>query len=137
MLNTTMNVSKILAVEVDHCTESFGCLIISQRERGDQDGFGRIFYSGDTNPCQTVLNYCQNVSLLIHEATFEDSLAEDAKWKKHTTVGQAIEIGQKCKAWRTVLTHFSPRYQKIAEISARNYETKTMVAFDHMRVRLS
>lgn len=51
MLNTTMNVSKILAVEVDHCTESFGCLIISQRERGDQDGFGRIFYSGDTNPC--------------------------------------------------------------------------------------
>jgi ribonuclease BN (tRNA processing enzyme) len=30
---------------------------------------------------------------MIHEATFEDSLAEDAKWKKHTTVGQAIEIG--------------------------------------------
>ena len=74
---------------------------------------------------------------MIHEATFEDSLAEDAKWKKHTTIGQAIDIGQKCGVWRTVLTHFSPRYQKIAEISERNFETKTMVAFDHMRVRLS
>ena len=137
MLNETMNVSKILAIETDHCTESYGCLVISANERGVEDGFGRIFYSGDTNPCQNVINYCHKVTLLIHEATFEDSLAEDARWKKHTTIGQAIEIGQKCQAWRTVLTHFSPRYQKIAEISDRNFETKTMVAFDHMRVKLS
>jgi ribonuclease BN (tRNA processing enzyme) len=40
-------------------------------------------------------------------------------------------------AWRTVLTHFSPRYQKIAEITEKNKETKTMVAFDHMRIKLS
>ncbi len=137
MLNQVMGVKKILAIEVDHCTDSFGCLIVSQKERGDEDGFGRIFYSGDTVPCQNVLNYCQNVTLLIHEATFEDALANDAKWKKHTTIGQAIEIGQKVNAWRTILTHFSPRYQKIAEITERNFETKTMVAFDHMRIKLS
>lgn len=87
MLRDSMSVSKVIAVETDHCTESYGCLIISDKERGDGDGFGRIFYSGDTNPCQNVMNYCQKVTLLIHEATFEDSLAEDAKWKKHTTVG--------------------------------------------------
>ena len=137
MLNDLMGVKKILAIEVDHCTDSYGCLIVSQKERGDGDGFGRIFYSGDTVPCQNVLNYCQNVSLLIHEATFEDDLEKDAKWKKHTTIGQAIEIGQKVNAWRTILTHFSPRYQKIAEIADRNFETKTMVAFDHMRIKLS
>lgn len=137
MLNTLMGVKKILAIEVDHCTDSFGCLIVSQNERGVADGFGRIFYSGDTVPCQNVLNYCQNVTLLIHEATFEDALENDAKWKKHTTIGQAIEIGKKVNAWRTILTHFSPRYQKIAEIADRNFETKTMVAFDHMRIKLS
>ena len=82
-----MNVSKILAIETDHCTESYGCLIISTKPHGQDDGFGRIFYSGDTNPCQNVVNYCQKVTLMIHEATFEDSLAEDAKWKKHTTIG--------------------------------------------------
>ena len=85
-----MNVKNILAIETDHCSESYGCLLISNKERGHDDGFGRIFYSGDTNPCQTIKNYCQNISLLIHEATFEDALAEDAKWKKHTTIGQAI-----------------------------------------------
>jgi hypothetical protein len=137
MLNHLMGVKKILSIEVDHCTDSFGCLIISQKDRGDADGFGRIFYSGDTVPCQNVLNYCQNVTLLIHEATFEDALENDAKWKKHTTIGQAIEIGQKVNAWRTILTHFSPRYQKIAEIADRNFTTKTMVAFDHMRIKLS
>ena len=77
------------------------------------------------------------MTLLIHEATFDDTLIEDAWAKKHTTTGQAIEIGQKCGVWRTVLTHFSPRYQKIAEITPRNFETKTMVAFDHMQIRLS
>ena len=137
MLSEVMGVKKMCAIEVDHCTESYGCLIVSENERGVSDGFGRIFYSGDTNPCNNILNYCQKVTLLIHEATFEDSLTEDAKWKKHTTIGQAIEIGKKCGVWRTVLTHFSPRYQKIAEISERNFETKTMVAFDHMRVKLS
>lgn len=132
-----MGVKKVLAIETDHCVESYGCLIISEKEHGVDDGFGRIFYSGDTNPCQNIMNYCQKATLLIHEATFEDSLEKEAKWKKHTTIGQAIEIGQKCGVWRTVLTHFSPRYQKIAEISDRNFETKTMVAFDHMRVKLS
>lgn len=96
VVNQTMNVKKLLAIETDHCVESYGCLIVSQNEMGVNDGFGRIFYSGDTNPCQNVLNYCQKITLLIHEATFEDSLAEDAKWKKHTTIGQAIEIGEKC-----------------------------------------
>lgn len=35
------------------------------------------------------------------------------------------------------MTHFSPRYQKIAEITDRHFATKTMVAFDHMRLKLS
>lgn len=129
-LSKQLNVKHLLAVEADHCIESYACLI-------DSPDFGRILYSGDTRPCQTILNYAQRVKLLIHEATFEDSLQEDAHWKKHTTIGEAIEVAEKCQPWRLVLTHFSPRYQKIAEISERNMTTKTMVAFDHMRVKLS
>jgi len=51
VVNQTMNVKKLLAIETDHCVESYGCLIVSQNEMGVNDGFGRIFYSGDTNPC--------------------------------------------------------------------------------------
>ncbi|CDW79345.1 zinc phosphodiesterase elac [Stylonychia lemnae] len=130
MLNEKMNITHMNAIEVNHCVESFACLF------GSPD-FGRIFYSGDTLPCQTVINYGQNVKLLIHEATFDDALEADAKSKKHTTVGQAIEIARKCKPWRTVLTHFSPRYQKIGEIDKRHQEHRIMVAFDHLRFKLS
>jgi len=77
------------------------------------------------------------VKLLIHEATFEDILEKDAFHKKHTTVGQAIDIAKKCKPWRTVLTHFSPRYQKVADIEQRNIDHKIMMAFDHLRFKLS
>lgn len=64
-------------------------------------------------------------------------MEEDAAMKKHTTTGQAIEIGQKCGAWRTILTHFSPRYQKIAETTQKHLEHKVMIAFDHTRLSLS
>eukprot|EP00347_Sterkiella_histriomuscorum_P018145 403346620 len=130
VLEQTMNVTHMKSIEANHCTESFACLI-------ESPDFGRILYSGDTKPCQTIQNYAQNVTLLIHEATFDDSLTEDAGIKKHTTMGQAIEIAQKSKAWRTVLTHFSPRYQKIAETDQRHIDSKIMVAFDHMRFKLS
>jgi ribonuclease Z len=75
--------------------------------------------------------------VLIHEATFDDTLATDAHYKKHTTMGQAMDIALKVNAYRTVLTHFSPRYQKVAEISQRHMDNKVLVAFDHMRFRIS
>jgi ribonuclease Z len=126
----SMGLRKVIAVEVDHCPQSYACLLLS--ENGD-----KIVYSGDTLPCQNLINYAANCKVLIHEATFEDGLEQDALFKKHTTTGQAIEVGRKVKAWRTILTHFSPRYQKIAEISQKHLDNKCLVAFDHMRIRLS
>jgi ribonuclease Z len=53
----------------------------------------KIVYSGDTLPCTNLLNYAQSAKVLIHEATFDDSLVADAAAKKHTTTGQAIALG--------------------------------------------
>jgi ribonuclease Z len=44
-------------------------------------------YSGDTLPCQNLINYASNCKVLIHEATLEDGLEQDALHKKHTTTG--------------------------------------------------
>ena len=89
VLKDTMNVDKLLSIEVDHCIESYGCLIQSP-------DFGRILYSGDTRPCQNLINYARKVTLLIHEATFEDSLSQDAHQKMHTAMSQAINIAKEC-----------------------------------------
>lgn len=74
---------------------------------------------------------------MVHEATLEAGMEADAEKKKHTTTTQAIDIGEKAGVWRTVLTHFSPRYTKVADISDHHMDGKALVAFDHMRVRLS
>ena len=130
MLKAELSFEKIIAVEVDHCPQSYACLIVSKEH-------GNIIYSGDTLPCQNFINYGQGSKVLIHEATLEDGLEKDALLKKHTTTSQAVKIGEKCKAWRTILTHFSQRYQKIAQVPSNHLQTKTLIAFDHMRLSLS
>ncbi len=57
--------------------------------------------------------------------------------KKHTTAGQAIEVGRKTNAWRTVLTHFSPRYAKVAILTEEEGASGAMIAFDHMKLSFS
>ena len=86
MLKTEMSFEKIIAVEVDHCPQSYACLIVSKEH-------GNIIYSGDTLPCQNFINYGQGVKVMIHEATLEDGMEEDAVMKKHSTTSQAIKIG--------------------------------------------
>ena len=52
-------------------------------------------YSGDTLPCENLVEGGKNATLLIHEATMEDGLEEMAHAKGHSTIGQAIDIGKR------------------------------------------
>lgn len=74
---------------------------------------------------------------MIHEATLATGMEKDAEKKSHTTTGQAMELIKEIKPWRSVLTHFSCRFMKVAEILPEHKEHKVMVAFDHMRLNLS
>lgn len=112
VLRDECGIDHLLAVEVDHCPQSYGCLIESKAH-------GKIVYSGDTLPCQNLINYAQNCRVLIHEATFQEGMEVDALMKKHTTSSQAMEVAKLCNAWRLVLTHFSPRYQKVCELTEK------------------
>ena len=103
------------------------------------------------------------VAVLIHEATFEDDLLEDAVKKRHSTTSEAIQTGVDARCYRTILTHFSQRYPKAPKFdghigngegdvredanqenanqddtsdarSRRNVSDRVGVAFDLMRV---
>lgn len=50
-------------------------------------------YSGDTKPCQALVEAGKDATLLIHEATLEDDKPEIAAQKGHSTFSQAIDIG--------------------------------------------
>lgn len=88
-------------------------------------------------PCKNLINYAQGCSLLIHEATFADGFEQDALVKKHTTISQALQLIDQVKPWRSILTHFSVRNQKGPQILDKHLNKKTMVAFDHLRIKLS
>ena len=44
VLRKEMSFEKVVAVEVDHCPQSYACLLMSAEH-------GNILYSGDTLPC--------------------------------------------------------------------------------------
>lgn len=93
----------------------------------------KLTYSGDTKPCDQLVQLGMNSTLLIHEATMEDELIEDALTKMHSTVSQAIEQSKKMNAKYTILTHFSQRYAKIPRIE-QHLVDNVGIAFDNMEV---
>ena len=69
-----------------------------------------VVYSGDTRPCEALVALGKGTSLLIHEATFGDDKQAEAESKRHSTIGEALDVALRMSAFRTVLTHFSQRY---------------------------
>lgn len=74
-----------------------------------------------------------NCDLLIHEATMEDELEQEALTKMHSTTSQAIEVGRNMNARHILLTHFSQRYAKIPRFND-NFGDNIGIAFDNMQV---
>ncbi|KAF0691187.1 Aste57867_17535 [Aphanomyces stellatus] len=91
------------SVPVHHCHDSYGLVVVLA------SGL-KLVYSGDTRPCERLIHEGFRPHVLIHEATFEDSMWEDARQKNHSTVGEAVDVGARMEAQLVLLTHFSQRY---------------------------
>ncbi|TIA93899.1 hypothetical protein E3P81_00711 [Wallemia ichthyophaga] len=97
----------------------------------------KVVYSGDTMPCENLVESGKDATLLIHEATMEDGLEETAEAKGHSTIGQAIQIGKEMNAKKVLLTHFSQRYSKLAQSSESQNGTMVIAhAFDLLSLRV-
>lgn len=102
-----------------------------------------IFYifSGDTMPCKNLVKLGQDCDLLIHEATMEDDLLEEAKMKLHSTTSQAIQAGEQMRSKFTLLTHFSQRYATIPPLPNDDENSSKLknvgIAYDNMHISLS
>ncbi|XP_040856910.1 zinc phosphodiesterase ELAC protein 2 isoform X2 [Ochotona curzoniae] len=111
---------------VRHCKHAYGCALVHT------SGW-KVVYSGDTMPCEALVQMGKDANLLIHEATLEDGLEEEAVEKTHSTTSQAIGVGMRMKAQFIMLNHFSQRYAKIPLFSP-DFNDKVGIAFDHMKV---
>lgn len=69
---------------------------------------------GDTCDSSAVAKAAHGADLLLHEATFTDSLKEKAATAMHSTARMAGAFARSVEARKLVLTHFSSRYEAFA-----------------------
>ncbi|CAI4217971.1 unnamed protein product [Parascedosporium putredinis] len=132
--------AKLERVRVNHCKSAHAGILTWS------SGL-KIAYSGDCRPSDRFAERAKGATLLVHEATFEDDKAGDAKAKKHSTMSEALGVAKKMEAKRVLLTHFSQRYAKLPAMEEKSasateetqFPTEDRVvlnAFDQMRVKL-
>ncbi|GMI08524.1 hypothetical protein TrLO_g15973 [Triparma laevis f. longispina] len=118
-----VGVTKFQSLYVDHCRNSYGVVLTCEH-------WGTIAFSGDCRPSRKFLNF--KADILIHEATFEDDLEDEAIVKKHSTIGEAVGIGKGMECKYIVLSHFSQRYPGFPR-GVPKYDN-VIVAWDWMRL---
>ncbi len=99
----------------------------------------KVTYSGDTVPCENLIELGKNSDVLIHESTFSKELSDIALEKKHSTSVDAAIDAKKMGAKQLILTHISSRYQedavKLLE-EAKEIFPNTLLAIDLMKISL-
>eukprot|EP00002_Diphylleia_rotans_P015167 TRINITY_DN2937_c0_g1_i6.p1 TRINITY_DN2937_c0_g1~~TRINITY_DN2937_c0_g1_i6.p1 ORF type:complete len:637 (+),score=123.14 TRINITY_DN2937_c0_g1_i6:386-2296(+) len=126
-ISSATKIQGIRTIPVPHCRGSCAIRIDHRESKG-------ILYSGDTRFSESLIQAGQGIGILVHEATFEDELEQEADKKHHSTVSQAIEVGNRMGADHTILTHFSQRYPKLPVISQANSANQIGIAFDFMKI---
>lgn len=73
----------------------------------------KITILGDTSDSSAIASVAMDSDLLIHEATFTESLKGKARLAMHSTASMAGAFGRKIRARKIALTHFSSRYEML------------------------
>uniref|UniRef100_A0A1J3EY20 ribonuclease Z n=1 Tax=Noccaea caerulescens TaxID=107243 RepID=A0A1J3EY20_NOCCA len=134
-----MGLEDLISFPVVHCPQAFGVVLKAAERKniaGDEIPGWKMVYSGDTRPCPQMVEASKGATVLIHEATFEDALVEEAVVKNHSTTKEAIDVGSSAGVYRIILTHFSQRYPKIPVID-ESHMHNTCIAFDMMSINMA
>ncbi|XP_021765309.1 tRNase Z TRZ3, mitochondrial-like [Chenopodium quinoa] len=129
----------LISFPVVHCPQAFG-IVLKAGDRinnvGEVIPGWKVVYSGDTRPCQELIEASHGATVLIHEATFEDALMDEAVARNHSTTKEAIEVGEAAGVYRIILTHFSQRYPKIPVFEDAHMHN-TCIGFDMMSINMA
>jgi ribonuclease Z len=95
-----------------------------------------VAYCTDTRPFAGTVELARGVDLIIHEATYTDDMALEARNYGHSTAAQAAEIAGAAEAHRLLITHFSTRYPDVGPLyeEARAVFPETLAAQDLMEI---
>lgn len=106
MLRETLGIDALDCVPVKHAHLSYALVATFV-------GGAKIAFSGDCRPSDAFARKARGALLMVHEATFEESMTTEAKQKAHCTTTEAIDVATRAQAKHVALTHFSQRYPKM------------------------
>lgn len=112
-----LNIANFQTCRAKHCNWAYSNTISFYMNSRSRKSF-KVSYSGDTRP--NIEKFSKEIGyrsdLLIHEATLDNELLEDAIKKRHCTINEAIQVSNEMEADKLILTHFSQRYPKAPQI---------------------
>ncbi len=117
-------------VEID------GKIIKPEQVLGPPRKGNKIVYSGDTTPCEEMVEFAKDSTILIHESTYMTEDADKAEENFHSTSADAAEIAKASNSKELILTHFSTRYTETDELlkQAQDVFENTKLAKDFMKI---
>ena len=95
----------------------------------------KIVYSGDTEICETLLEFARDADILIHDSTFVEMPDEN---RPHSSAIEIAKMAKKYKVKKLVLTHLSRRYKTDQEVfdAVKKVFKDTIIAKDMMKIVL-
>ena len=119
-------------------------VFVNGREIRPEDVLGpprpgrKIVYTGDTRPCESVIQAAENADILIHDGSLAEAEKELAIEYMHSTVTEAAEVAAQANVRKLILTHISARYDeedaKKLEEEAKKIFPNTIIASDLMTI---
>lgn len=89
----------------------------------------RIVVTGDTGPCEALVEIARSADLLISEATYCSDMAARAQEYGHMTAAWAAETARRAGVRELWLTHISPRY-----VTPEQHRTEAAPIFPSTRI---
>ena len=100
----------------------------------------KLTYSGDTIPCEEMIEFAKESTLLIHESTFTSEEAQNAVEHGHSTASDAGYVAKQSNSKRLIITHISTRYgesySKILLKEAKEVFEDTQITYDFLEIEL-
>jgi ribonuclease Z len=102
----------------------------------------KMVYTGDTRPCESVIEASRDADLLIHDGTLAEETKEYAIDYMHSTALEAAEVAKEAAVRHLILTHLSARYsdaegaRKLKDEASQVF-ANTEIASDLLTVEVS
>lgn len=115
-----------------------GKIIKPEQVLGPPRKGNKITYSGDTTPCDEMIEFAKDSTVLIHESTYIHEDKDKAEDNFHSTSSDAAEIAKLSNVQQLILTHISTRYTDTSILldEAKEIFEHTKLAKDFMKIEL-